>query len=261
MRKALKKTGALTLSVFVIAATAAGVSAASTKDQIAAYFDEFNFAEYYVSDSLGQDVKDGLKKIQDYISENVSYTLDDLNNVVGKIDENIPVTRAGFDYTKYLPTSADQLNSQEKAIYNNNPAWGLVVLAQADYANKSEKGRYGSNSWGTNGDAYRHALWNALGARGTSDAYMASFATAHEAGSPDYNPNSIDTKMDLQNNATGRSLLKSMSFPSRPPNGMTIPYIITNNIANAVKGGKMVRFVAGGVQYNYLMSTNSDSSN
>ena len=99
------------MSVFVIAATAAGVSAASTKDQIAAYFDEFNFAEYYVSDSLGQDVKDGLKKIQDYISENVSYTLDDLNNVVGKIDENVPVTRAGIDYTKYLPTSADQLLS------------------------------------------------------------------------------------------------------------------------------------------------------
>lgn len=135
----------------------------------------------------------------------------------------------------------------------------MIVLAQADYANKSEKGVFGSNSWGTNGDAYRHALWNAMGAKGVGDSYMAAFATAHETGSAGYNPNSIDTQMDLKNNAKGRELLKSMKFPSRPPNGMTIPYIIRNEIAKAVANGKMVRFVSGGKQYSYLMPTNSSS--
>lgn len=71
----------------------------------------------------------------------------------------------------------------------------------------------------------------------------------------------IDTQMDLKNNAKGRELLKSMKFPSRPPNGMTIPYIIRNEIAKAVANGKMVRFVSGGKQYSYLMPTNSSSKN
>lgn len=54
-----------------------------------------------------------------------------------------------------------------------------------------------------------------------------------------------------------------MKFPNRPPNGMTIPFIITTNIANAVNSGKMVRYVDVKKQkkYNKLIKTNSSSKN
>lgn len=54
---------------------------------------------------------------------------------------------------------------------------------------------------------------------------------------------------------------KSMDLPSNPPNGMVIPYLISNNIATATKNGKLVRFVVAGVQYSTLRATNSATTN
>ena len=269
MKKGIKKFGAFFIATCIASTMVTSVSAESLsgnteQHNLIEYFKSFDFSVCYESETLGQDVKEDLKKVEVYISQNENPSLQELNGIIGKIEEsNTPITRAAaaYDYSKYLPVSEGQLNSKEKQIFNQNPAAGLIVLAQADYANKSEKGVFGSNSWGTNGDAYRHALWNAMGAKGVGDSYMAAFATAHETGSAGYNPNSIDTQMDLKNNAKGRELLKSMKFPSRPPNGMTIPYIIRNEIAKAVGNGKMVRFVSGGKQYSYLMPTNSSSKN
>lgn len=52
-----------------------------------------------------------------------------------------------------------------------------------------------------------------------------------------------------------------MDLPSNPPNGMVIPYLISNNIATATKNGKLVRFVVAGVQYSTLRATNSATTN
>jgi Skp family chaperone for outer membrane proteins len=225
-----------------------------------------DFSYCYKSKTLGEDVKQDLKNVEKYIKQTKKYSLSDLNKLIKKADKASFDTYSiskGTDYSKYLPTSKVQLNSYEKKVFNSNPTYGMVVLVQADYANKQEKNRFGSNTMGTNGDAFRHALWNAMGARGTSVKYMEQFATAHEKGSRNYNPRSVDTQMDLKNNAIGRNLLKSMKFPNRPPNGMTIPFIITTNIANAVNSGKMVRYVDVKKQkkYNKLIKTNSSSKN
>lgn len=269
MKKGVKKFGIFFIAMCIVSAMVSSVSAESLygnteQHNIIRYFRSFDFSACYESKTLGQDVKEDLKKVETYIFQNGNPSLQELNEIVGKIEEtNTPITRAAtsYDYSRFLPVSEGQLNSKEKQVFNQNPSAGLIVLAQADYANKSEKQVFGSNSWATNGDAYRHALWNAMGAKGVGDSYMAAFATAHETGSAGYNPNSIDTQMDLKNNAKGRELLKSMKFPSRPPNGMTIPYIIRGEIAKAVANGKMVRFVSGGKKYTYLMPTNSSSKN
>lgn len=269
MKKGIKKFSAFLIAACIASTMVSSVSAESIsrkteQHNIIAYLRSFDFSACYESETLGQDVKENLKKVENYISQNENPSLQELNGIVGKIEEtNAPITRAAasYDYSKYLPVSEDQLNSKEKEIFNQNPVAGLIVLIQADYANRSEKGVFGSNSWGTNGDAYRHSLWNAMAVEGVGDSYMAAFATAHETGSPGYDPNSIDTQMDLRNNAKGRELYKTMEFPSRPPNGMTITYIIRNEIAKAVADGKMVRFVSGGKQYSYLMPTNSSSKN
>ena len=52
-----------------------------------------------------------------------------------------------------------------------------------------------------------------------------------------------------------------MSLPSNPPNGMIIPYLISNNIASATANGQLVRFVVGGIQHNALMVTDSSTAN
>ena len=221
-----------------------------------------NFDFFFSSSDLGEDVIADLKNIQDYITSHREYTMDDLCDLVEPAKTRVNANHATkFDYSSLLPTSKDVLNAKEKEVFNSNPIYGLSVLLQASYANSQEKGRFGSNTWATNGDAFRHALWNALGTQFTSESYMRRFATAHETGSSDYDPNSIDTKMDLRNNATGRSLVKSMDLPSNPPNGMVIPYLISNNIATATKNGKLVRFVVAGVQYSTLRATNSATTN
>ena len=226
------------------------------------YIANIDFDYFYNSADVGDDVKEDLKRIQEFIATKQKYTIEDLNAVITPADINPnKISRASYDYSKLLPTSKDMLNAKEKEVFNSNPAYGLSVLLQASYANSQEAGRFGSNTWATNGDAFRHALWNALGAHFTSQSYMEKFATAHEKGSADYNANSIDTQMDLKNNASGRSLVKSMDLPSNPPNGMVIPYLISNNIATATKNGKLVRFVANGVQYSSLRATNSATKN
>lgn len=221
---------------------------------------DFDF--FLTSSDLGDDIIADLNNIQDYITSHRDYTMDDLCAIVEPANVNISSSYGTrYDYSSLLPTSKDFLNDEEKAVFNSNPIYGLSVLLQASYANSQELGRFGSNTWATNGDAFRHALWNALGTHFTSESYMQRFATAHETGSPDYDPNSIDTKMDLKNNATGRSLVKSMDLPSNPPNGMMIPYLISNNIATATENGKLVRFVVAGVQYSTLRPTDSATTN
>ena len=253
---------AMSITLFVCPVSAETQSYQNEYLEAEKYIANIDFNYFYNSTNIGDDVKKDLKRIQEFISAKEKYTIEDLNTVIEPANTNINnSSRAGYDYSKLLPTSKDVLNANEKVVFNSNPAYGLSVLLQASYANSQEAGRFGSNTWATNGDAFRHALWNALGAHFTSQSYMERFATAHETGSSDYNANSIDTQMDLKNNASGRSLVKSMVLPSNPPNGMVIPYLISNNIATATKNGKLVRFVVNGVQYSTLRATNSATTN
>lgn len=228
-------------------------------DEAREFVSNIDFTFFLSSSDLGEDIIADLKCIQNYINSHENYTINDLTKLIEPAKESI--NSKNYDYSVLLPTSKDLLNDEEKALFNSNPLYGLSVLLQASYANSQELGRFGANTWATNGDAFRHALWNALGAHFTSESYMNQFATAHETGSNGYDQNSIDTQMDLQNNATGRSLVNYMSLPSNPPNGMIIPYLISNNIASATANGQLVRFVVGGVQHNTLMVTDSSTAN
>lgn len=219
--------------------------------------------EFYLSyPGLGEDIISDLTNIHNYITSHKYYTISDLNKLiepVKKSNERNPRTR--YDYSTLLPSSKIDLNDEETEVFNSNPIFGLFVLLQAAYANDQELCRFGSNTLGTNGDAFRHALWNALGTYYSSESYMQSFATAHETGSAYYNPNSVETQMDLYNNSMGRTLVSYMNLPSDPPNGMTIPYLMGNYIASATAYGLLVRFVVGGVTYSTYRPTNSATTN
>ena len=137
MKKGIKKFGAFFIATCIASTMVTSVSAESLsgnteQHNLIEYFKSFDFSVCYESETLGQDVKEDLKKVEVYISQNENPSLQELNGIIGKIEEsNTPITRAAaaYDYSKYLPVSEGQLNSKEKQIFNQNPAAGLIVLA------------------------------------------------------------------------------------------------------------------------------------
>ena len=129
MKKGIKKFGAFLIATCIASTMVSSVSAESLSSNteqhnIIEYLRSFDFSACYESETLGQDVKEDLKKVENYISQNENPSLQELNGIVGKIEEtNAPITRAAasYDYSKYLPVSEGQLNSKEKAIFNQNP--------------------------------------------------------------------------------------------------------------------------------------------
>lgn len=92
-----------------------------------------------------------------------------------------------------------------------------------------------------NGDAFRHALWNALMVKLTDSSWANKWATAHEYGAK--NQPSIEKSMDLSNNAYGRSLAGRV--------GKVPDHVYIDQLLIDVKNGKLKRIVS-----NKLVSTN-----
>ena len=221
-----------------------------------------NIRDVYETIQLDEEIVPVVEKVLAYANKNGNCSIERLNEIVGYISTPGQTRNINsYDYTKYLPTVQSQLNAAEVNVFNSNPIYGLSVLVQAAAANDKESQLFGSNTWATNGDAFRHSYWNALGAYYTTQSYMASFANAHETGSPDYDPTSLDYAMDVFNNARGRYYVANMSVLISPPSGVSISYLISLEIASRVQNGYMRRFYAGSIPYSYLIPTNSSSTN
>ncbi len=96
--------------------------------------------------------------------------------------------------------------------------------------------------WQYNGDAFRHAYWNALMTKSIGKKYAEKFATAHESTSPD----GLDKTMDLTNNRIGRDYGENNKKKSEAELAIII--------RDAVSAGKMVQFNA---TKDALVATNS----
>ena len=95
------------------------------------------------------------------------------------------------------------LNAAELALVVLYPVEAIYVYNDAQTALSEAQYYYNSNTlYQGNGDAFRHAYWNALMTKhiGSWMAYL--FATAHESTTPD----GIDKTMDLNNNEIGRNI-------------------------------------------------------
>lgn len=84
----------------------------------------------------------------------------------------------------------------------------MNYLYSAYQASERSKTLYPSwlEQWNGKGDAYRHALWNALGAKRLGNTLMEELATAHEDKLPSYEYSYKEDEMDLFNNEVGRGL-------------------------------------------------------
>lgn len=258
---------AITFMTVIFTVFAGSVSATHYSKQIEYskalnFISQIDFDFFLSSAELGEDIIVDLEKIRNYTSTKTNYTFDDLNKLIGLASTSDCINFGKkYDYSTLLPVSKSELNDKERAVFNSNPIYGLAVLLDASFANAQEKGRFGKNTMATNGDAFRHALWNALGAYHTSVSYMKRFAAAHENINSDYDLYNIDNQMDLRNNHIGRTMIVGMDLPHNPSNGMLVPVLIAKKIATATKKGALVRYRVRGVWYDVLKFIDSDTTN
>jgi hypothetical protein len=123
---------------------------------------------------------------------------------------------------------------QEKRMAGMYPISAAIAYGMANKAKAWTRYFYGNpNAHNDNGDAFRHTYWNALMAKyiGTTKAKI--FGDAHETGSR----RPIEKKMDLNNNAVGRSIGNRYRWHS----DRRIAYIVRSY----VKSHKLLRLNKG----------------
>ena len=95
-----------------------------------------------------------------------------------------------------------------------------------------------------NGDAFRHAYWNALNVKSVGADIAKAFANAHESETPEGN----DKTMDLRNNTVGRNIGRSYSNSSNAT--------IKNKVIEAVNQGRLYRLYNNNIKEK-LITTDS----
>ena len=95
-----------------------------------------------------------------------------------------------------------------------------------------------------NGDAFRHAYWNALNVKSVGADIAKAFANAHESETPEGN----DKTMDLRNNTVGRNIGRSYSNSSNAT--------IKNKVIEAVNQGRLYRLYNNNIK-GKLITTDS----
>lgn len=164
--------------------------------------ENFNFKTLVVDDKTIQvkDIKEILKQADAFEKNTRRKSADSMNEFIDKkILELSSKTRIYPD-----EIANNVLNPQELALYNENKYVGLKVALAAKAAGSEARSRYKSAYiFRDNGDAFRHAYWNALMARDVGYSWAQRWGNAHEYG--EQNNDGLDKTMDLYNNRVGRN--------------------------------------------------------
>lgn len=103
------------------------------------------------------------------------------------------------------------LNPQEQALFDANPAKGLLCMANGKTALEISKQKYQNYVLHNgNGDAFRHILWTFGMAIDVGTTFASQWSDAHEYGSTNQPP--LELSMDLHNNNIGLSL--AIQYPT-----------------------------------------------
>lgn len=188
-------------------------------------------------------------KVNKFIEKNPDATEDDINIFLKKemkkkylsgkkqIDSSSSNEMVTLSY--YSPTD---LNPLEQALYDQNPWKGLQALWEGNKAVNEAQERYNGSLHNDNGDAFRHAYWNAMMVKHIDYSWAYDWATAHEEGAE--GQPAIEGKMDLYNNMMGRLIGNANKSKSDEE--------IADIIQEAVRNGEM-KIIANG----NLVPTNS----
>jgi hypothetical protein len=126
------------------------------------------------------------------------------SELVAKIDAGQPVVPA--DYSD-LPIVREQLNDEEKKLFDEDPIVGARVLIHAVTTQNSAARQYDESTLlNGNGDAFRHFYWNFRMTKdsGVGGRWAERWGNAHEEGAQNNPP--MERTMDLHNNGIGRRI-------------------------------------------------------
>lgn len=204
-----------------------------------------------------------VENLKTYMEENPNLTDEEINNyfknlIIQNYDESLValdnISMYAYDYANALPIVSSRLGTNEKKVFNSNPAKGVLVLsnAQAAITMTSQHWKNTHEYHNDNADAFRHTLWNAYNAHDCGVSYAKQFADAHEKDNPN---DALENQMDLFNNALGRTI-GSRSYSG---NSSQVSYAIRQAVLKAVKNGEARRFVGSDIgTKNTLQKTNSN---
>lgn len=160
-----------------------------------------------------------------------------------QIEENINALLEIETYTDLDGYISGYLNSQEQALYDQNPAKGLLCMANGKLALGYAQDNYSSGLTDGNGDAFRHTLWNYGMVIDVGYDFAKSWSDAHEYGST--NNTALARQMDLFNNGVGLKLGKDNP-------GTVLHSTFISKSKEKVRNGECGRIVNG-----KLVATNS----
>lgn len=197
------------------------------------------------------DVEYFMTKVNGYIQNKPNATEDEINNFLRKEIANKYLSKEKIDVnnSNKIMGSSDypglpDLNQKEQELFNQNPIKGLKAIWAGYKADTEARERYNDSVLHNgNGDAFRHAYWNALMVKYIDYSWAYDWATAHEEGAT--GQSAIEKEMDLYNNMMGWTLVLGNESKSDEE--------IADIIQNAVRNGKMKRIVD-----NKLAPTNSE---
>ena len=111
-------------------------------------------------------------------------------------------------------TYKDQMSASEVTLYNGLSAYQQTMyLLSAHQAFQKSQELYNEPCELHNGqgDAFRHAYWNALSTFRIGEELTLQLTTAHEDKPPSYAYNDFETDMDLHNNSVGIDIISKLS--------------------------------------------------
>jgi hypothetical protein len=153
---------------------------------------------------------------------------------VSKLDDGKPIGPSDFSD---LPFLRDQLNPEEKILFDEDPIVGARVLLHAKAALSAAEDLYaGAELHNGNGDAFRHFYWNFLMTENTSvgERWAERWGNAHEdtLGNPP-----LEKTMDLHNNNVGRKLGLTGAADDPP----VLRAAVRNGACRVIRNGALVR--------------------
>ncbi|WP_214749050.1 MULTISPECIES: hypothetical protein [unclassified Exiguobacterium] len=113
-----------------------------------------------------------------------------------------------------------EANSDERSLCVRHPVKCTKAKSDSETAvEQAEKYYKSSVLYNGNGDAFRHAYWNALMVKSITAKYAKYFADAHEYGAD--NQPAIERQMDLHNNRLGRYIAETSSSAKKVKESIT----------------------------------------
>ena len=164
-----------------------------------------------------------------------------LTLLVKKINdkENQPST---YDYN-ILGKNATK---EELLLVAKYPTQSVKIFNNSSTASNTASSLYKAETlYLGNGDAFRHAYWNALNVKSVGADIAKAFANAHESETPEGN----DKTMDLRNNTVGRNIGRIYSNSSNAT--------IKNKVIEAVNQGRLYRLYNNNIKEKLITTDSS----